>query len=422
VPSSPELEAGISAADDELTSLTSDVAQAVGLAEGEAGIRQVMRAIQHLQPASTRSVSMRTGLPVPVVAAVSNELRARGLVTRDRPSRLTDRGQMLLGGEHGVADAEITCGLCHGYGVVVSAELAGLPERLTDLAAQAPPVNLTLDQSHCTPDTKLRRVLFLLRYSLLPARDLLLIGDDDLMAVSVALAGAVLGEPLVRRLAVLDTSPEVLAYTGERLAALGVSADLVQHDLRSPLPGQLRDAFDLVMTDPPYTTAGARLFLSRCVEGLRPGPGRAIAFSFGPKGPDETLDVQEAITAAGLTVQTMHRNFNDYLGAGIIAGRSNLYHLASTSRTTTVVSSHYGGPLYTADLRAADRIYKCSQCGTRQLVGPGAQWRTIAQLKQAGCPVCGSRRFRPLQLAARAPATAAPPGRPGTAARRPAPG
>ena len=99
------------------------------------------------------------------------------------------------------------------------------------------------------------------------------------------------------------------------------------------------------MTDPPYTVEGARLFLSRAVEGLRPGPGRAIAFSFGPKNPDDALRVQEAVTELGLTVQAMHRNFNEYVGAGIIGGTSHLQYLTTTARTAPVVDGVYAGPI-----------------------------------------------------------------------------
>src|SRR5262249_6689226 len=161
------------------------------------------------------------GLPVPVVAAVSNELRARGVVTKDRPSKLTDRGHLILGGPPPVASAEVSCGRCEGHGVVTPPRLAGLADRLAELAAHAPPVDLMLDQSHCTPDPNLRRVLFLLNRGLLPCRDMLLIGDDDLMAQSVALAGDVLGTPLTRRLAVVDSSRQVLAYAQHGLAGLG---------------------------------------------------------------------------------------------------------------------------------------------------------------------------------------------------------
>jgi hypothetical protein len=58
-------------------------------------------------------------------------------------------------------------------------------------------VDLTLDQAYVTVATKLRRVLLLLRYGLLPARSLLLVGDDDLMALTVAAVAAELGQALV---------------------------------------------------------------------------------------------------------------------------------------------------------------------------------------------------------------------------------
>lgn len=364
-------------------------------------MRQVLRAIGQLGPASTRAVSRQTGLPVPVVAAVSNELRARGLVTRERPARLTPRGQELLGaGVPGQRQAVI-CPCCQGWGLT-EGPLAGLASELAEVMAGSPAAQVSLDQSHCTADTKVRRVLYLLRHGLLPAPDLLLIGDDDLMAITVAMASAKLGYPLAGRYAVVDVSPDYLRFIHDRLALLGVSAELAEHDLRKPLTGVLSTRFELVMTDPPYTVDGARLFLSRAVEVLRPGPGRAIAFSFGPKGPDDTLRVQEAIGALGLTIAGMHRDFNAYHGAGVIGGHSHLYHLVSTQQTKPLITGEYQGPLYTAEARGADRIYRCLECSARHVVGPGASWRTIAELKQAGCPACGGQRFRPLQLAPRA--------------------
>jgi predicted methyltransferase len=280
--------------------------------------------------------------------------------------------------------------------------LAGLLDQLDEIMLQAPPVDLTLDQSHCTAETKLRRVLLLLRYGLLPCRSMLLVGDDDLMAITVAMMSAELGRPLVQRLAVVDVSAEVLEFTRSRLAGLGVSAELVEHDLREPMTSGLSDGFDLAMTDPPYTPEGARLFLSRAVERLRPGPGRSIAFSFGPKGPGDTLRVQEAVAELGLTVQALHRDFNEYQGAGVIGGHSHLYWLAATDRTGPVIHGEYAGPMYTADIRAANRTYLCLQCGARHIVGRGAHWPTIADLKGGGCPVCGEHRFRPLQLVPKA--------------------
>lgn len=393
-------EGGAIELDSELTRTLSEVARAVTLQEGEAGVRQVLRAIGQLDPASTRAVSRQTGLPVPVVAAVSNELRARGLVTRDRPATLTTRGRELLGGQAPDLRPTVVCSCCQGWGLT-DGPLAGLAGELAEVMAASPAADVSLDQSHCTAETKVRRVLYLLRHGLLPAPDLLLLGDDDLMAVAVAMAGRRLGYPLAGRYAVVDVAPDYLRFINDRLAGLGVSAELAEHDLRKPLAGVLSGEFGLVMTDPPYTVEGARLFLSRAVEALRPGAGWAIAFSFGAKGPDDTLRVQETITRLGLAVAGLHRDFNAYHGAGVIGGRSHLYHLVSTQQTKSLVEGEYQGQLYTAQARAADRVYRCLQCGARHVVGPGAAWRTIGALKEAGCPDCGGQRLRPLQLAPR---------------------
>lgn len=384
-------------------SLFDEVARAVGLQEGAAGVQQVLRAFRRVEVTSTRAISRFTGLPLPIVAAVNNELRNRDILTRDRPSRLTARAEALLAetllaDASAATDVDPTCDHCQGYGVALPPLLDGLVAELDELITQAPAADLTLDQSHCTAETKLRRVLLLMRYGLLPTAGLLIVGDDDLMGLTVAMVGARLGRPLVRRLGVVDVDTDLLDFIEERLGALDTRAELVEQDLREPLDPRLVGGFELAMTDPPYTVEGAELFLSRAVAGLRPGPGRAVAFSFGPKGPDESLAVQEAITGLGLAVQAAHRGFNEYHGAGVIGGRSNLQYLVTTGRTAADPGQRHTGPLYTADKRGADRMYRCLDCGARRPVGPGAQWTTIGALKRAGCPDCGGHRFQPQQL------------------------
>ena len=72
--------------------VAADVAAAVGLAEGPAGVRAVAREIAR-GAGSTRAVGRATALPLPVVAAICGELRTRGVLTADRPARLTMAGR-----------------------------------------------------------------------------------------------------------------------------------------------------------------------------------------------------------------------------------------------------------------------------------------------------------------------------------------
>jgi hypothetical protein len=213
---------------------------------------------------------------------------------------------------------------------------------------------------------------------------------------------------VVRRLAVLDTDPDVLAWIGKQAARTPLPVDLIEHDLRLPLPDGLAGAFDVVATDPPYTVAGAELFLSRAVAALEPAPGRHVFFSYGGRRPDETVAVQLAMARMGLAVRALVPNFNEYAGAGILGGTSHLYHLRTAPGAAPLTAGEHAGPLYSAEGRAVPvRPYRCASCRAVHEVGPGRPWPAIAALQAAGCPECGGTVFRPLPRTA--PPRTAPP-------------
>jgi len=393
----------------DVDAVVAEVASAVGLAEGPAGVRDVLRVIAHHEPVAAREVGRLAELPVPIVAAVCNELRKRGVVDRARPVRLTPAGRAGLAvpaaGQPWISGQ---CPGCGGTGMAVPAELAPLAAELELVAAGMPAAKLELDQTHCTVDTKLLRVLRMHEAGALAGQRVIVLGDDDLISLAIAAFAAVPGAAArPRRLTVVDCDRDLLGYLGERATGGAVPVELI--DLRQPLPGGLLSAFDVACTDPPYTVAGAGLFLSRAVSALAGGTGGHVFFSFGARRPEETLQTQRLIADLGLTVRSLVPGFNSYTGAGILAGTSHLYHLRTTAQARPAITGQHAGPLYTADTRAAvTRPYRCAGCGAVHQVGPGARWATVGQLKAAGCPDCGGTVLRPMPL--------------GTAGARPAAG
>jgi predicted methyltransferase len=226
-----------------LDDVVTQVAAAVGLAEGESGIRDILAAVLTAEPAAVRDIARLAELPVPIVAAASNELRARGVLATQRPVQLTP------GGRDAVA---ATAGL-----ELEPAAVARLAEPGGPLAAAAdgaPGAKTELDQTHCTVPTKLARVLRLHEARALAGQRILLLGDDDLISVALAQVLAAAGQPAaVRRLAVVDTDADVLAWISAQTSGTGVKIETVRHDLRDPLPIDLAGGFDVVLTDPPYT-------------------------------------------------------------------------------------------------------------------------------------------------------------------------
>ena len=84
-------------------------------------------------------------------------------------------------------------------------------------------------------------------------------------------------------LTVLDVDPAVVAFARKRLAKAPFPVSCIRHDLRDPLPPAFEGRFDAVLTDPPYTRAGAQLFLSRSAAAVR--EGGQVFLSIGPCRP-----------------------------------------------------------------------------------------------------------------------------------------
>lgn len=313
-----------------------DVAAAVGLAEGESGVRAVVSALVRLEPVAVRRISRDVELPVPIVASICGELRKRHVVAEERPAQLTVAGrQLFAGGALRVPD---------------ETELRPLRRRLKEVADAAPPPAVALDQCHCTLETKLRRVLALHGADALVGRRILLLGDDDLTSVAIRLFVERFGsDTTITQLTVVDVDPALVEFVRNDLRDAPFPSECVAHDLREPLPPTLRRAFDTVVTDPPYTTAAGRLFLSRAADALA-GPGGRLFLSFGSRRPGVSFALQRAIAESGFAIRELVRDFNTYLGAGVLGGTSHLYHLTATSELRPLLTGRYDGPLYTAEL------------------------------------------------------------------------
>ena len=377
--------------------LVADVAEVVGLDEGEAGIVDVVRVVARLEPVAVRKISRATELPVPIVSAICNELRKRGVVARERPVQLTPGGRELFADVSGRAPVAAGCASCDGHEIVVPSTLATVARRLAAAASAAPPRRVELDQTHCTVDTKLRRVLMMHEEGALAGKRVVLLGDDDLTALAIALAAEELGlATAIRGLVIVDIDPAVVSFLRRALRRAPFPVDVLVHDLRRPLPERLRGMADTAFTDPPYTAEGATLFLSRAAEATA-GRSRADVFlAFGGRRPDTVLALQRALVDMGFVVRRLVRNFNEYLGAGALAGTSHLYQLATTAAARPLVAGDYDGPLYTGDVRHPVRGYRCKRCRTIERVGPGQRSPHVGALKRDGCPRCGANTFEAL--------------------------
>jgi predicted methyltransferase len=375
------------------TSILETVARATRLREGPAGVAAVLRAVYRAGSLRLQEAAREARLPLPVATAIRRELEKAGLLERKHGLSLTETGQRFVESALGLGVThDMTCPACGGRGIVIPAELRAAVDRLAAIVADAPPVDVTLDQCPCTPDTAMLRALLMQKNGALEGRRVLILGDDDSLSVAIGLAGRAFGRgDLTRGVTVVESDPRRVAFLRAAAASDEIAIEVVEHDLRHPLPSRLTRAFDVLATDPPYTLAGARLFLGRGAEALA-GDG-ACYFSFTQWPAPQLAELQRIFLDLGFVVRALHQGFNRYLGASVLGNVGDLIELAQV-RAPDAELPVWTGPLYTAEANPRERIYVCAACGAETVLGEDGAPATIAALKETGCRQCGGKVFR----------------------------
>jgi N4-bis(aminopropyl)spermidine synthase len=381
-------------------SLLETIASATRLREGPAGVAAVLRAVFRAGSLRLQDAAREARLPLPVTTAIRRELEKAGLLERKHGLSLTDAGRYFVESTLGLGVThDLNCPACGGRGLVIPAEIEAAADYLAKIIADAPPVDVTLDQCPCTPQTAILRALLMLKTGALEGQRVLILGDDDSLSVAIGLVGRALGkQDLTRGVTVIESDPRRVAFLRGTALSETIAIDVIAHDLRDPLPAGLTRAFDVVATDPPYTLAGARLFLGRAGEALT-GSGVCF-FSFTQWPAPQLAELQRAILDLGFAMRAAHPGFNRYLGASVLGGVGDLIELVQI-RASDVDTFPWTGPLYTAEVNPRTRVYVCAECSAETVLGQGAP-ATIEALKDAGCRVCGGKVFRREAAAARA--------------------
>ncbi len=378
-----------------MESLTEDVAAAVDLREGPEGVRSIIEAVPSGGGIPLKELARSVRLPLPVVAAVRRELEKRNVFIRSGGVALSEYGRELLQSSGGATDVDFRCEACGGSGSSIPDNLRGLLDTVEKAFGDMPRVDVSLDQAFATAETSLKRAMLALERGTLAGRCVAFLGDDDLVSFSAALLLRELGADGSTELVVFEIDKRITAYIHALADAHGLGVRCVEHDLRHPFPIEFKESFHCFFADPPYTLPGLKLFLSRGAELLRRKSGLHAFLSFAHKDPEFTVEMFALIAETGFAVAEVAPGFNMYRGADIIGNTGQMIHLKSSAVTTSLLDTgKYSLPIYTGELKVTVRNYVCAACGEKTEVGRGAALHTIEELKEAGCPVCGGKKFR----------------------------
>lgn len=368
-----------------------DLAKAIQLREGVEGIIRCLWALYGKNIRSTRDWSAAVQIPVPVLAALRKELEKRNILNPGPKLSLHESGfhqlETLFGKQEWI---DTSCLACHGTGRFIPPEIMPVLEEFKGLCEKRPNADVTLDQSHATPETGIRKALLLLEKGLL-SRPLFLMGDDDFISLACLLIRKrfISNHEKCGTIMVADIDSRYL----DSIRALSQEQIQVRHyDIRDELPTDLHDRFSVALTDPAYTENGITVFSYRCQEALETHGTLLLSMPF-----SDGLAlgaIQTHLLNMSFVFREIHIGFNRYHGACLHASQTNLIIAEKIGLPPEKSIRLRYTPLYTGDIRTPGAIYSCSACNIQYPVGTDCKYLTIHELKKAGCENCGNNVFR----------------------------
>ncbi|MGC9327798.1 MAG: bis-aminopropyl spermidine synthase family protein, partial [Candidatus Hinthialibacter sp.] len=344
---------------------------------------------------STRDWSASVQIPVPVLAALRRELEKRNVLIPGKKLQLSEAGREKLNVLFGRQEQiDAVCPVCLGGGRFLPPEAMPVLEEFREICEARPRVDVTLDQSHATPETGVRKALLLMEKGLL-MRPLLFVGDDDLISAACHLVRNrfMANAQEAAGITVLDIDARYLELIQQ------VSQSQIQvreYDVRHELPEDLHDRFSAVLTDPAYTENGITAFAYRSWRALEEAGSLFLSMPFADGA--SLHSIQNNLVQMGFAFRDILIGFNRYEGSSIHAGRTNLV-IAEKIRSTPEKSLRLRyTPFYTGEVRPPRVIYACTMCKTPYRVGPEEPFSTIFDLKKAGCRECGNNSFQRLDV------------------------
>ncbi len=247
--------------------------------------------------------------PVPAVFESMKILKEKEIISISNEGfKLTPHGKEVIKDLHPVED--ISCSNCEGRGISLQ-KFRDVEKRFLKIQKSRPQAIREFDQGYVTPQTTLSRFALAYERGDVVGKEIILLGDDDLMSVVLGLSG------LTKRITVVEIDKRLTDFIKSAGKKEVFRVDVETFDLRHPLPREHVKKYDTFFTDPPETLKAADAFIGRGIAALR-APGSAGYFGFTRREASlkKWHDVQKLLIKYKIVFTDIIHNFNEYVNWG----------------------------------------------------------------------------------------------------------
>ena len=247
--------------------------------------------------------------PVPAVFQTIELFKAEGLVDITKKGiDLTNKGREKASILHPVED--LSCKHCEGRGIDIK-KYSKIREKFIKIQRKRPKASHAYDQGYVTPNSTFARFLIGYERGDIYGKDILIIGDDDLISIVIGLSR------LAKSITVVEIDERLTKFINTIAESEGMQINVQNFDLRKPLPREHIKKYDTFYTDPPETLKAADAFIGRGIGALK-SPGSAGYFGFTRREAslNKWYDIQKLLLSYKVVFTDIVHNFNEYVNWG----------------------------------------------------------------------------------------------------------
>lgn len=270
------------------------------------------------------------------------ELISKGIVEIvDGKFVLTEKGKESTSK---MSHVEVQCKKCRGTGINLE-NIKDRVEKFKELTAGRPEPIMDYDQGYIKPEDVVRRAAYIYHMGDLENRDILIIGDDDLLSIAIGVFGG------YKSITVTDIDARLLDYIESVAEKAGIeNLKTFRYDVRKELPDDMKGSFDTFITDPVETHNGILLFVSRGLQGLRKYGVTYFGLTHIEASLEKWYGIEKELLNMGFVTTDILRDFSIYPSKGNIGNFVEKYKLYQQAREK----------LPDADLKIESDFYRSS--------------------------------------------------------------
>ena len=200
----------------------------------------------------------------------------------------------------------LNCPNCEGRGLIIDKFFKDVLNKFRIIIKDRPPALSQFDQAFIKDEDVIKRVEFIYQRGDLLNSKILIIGDDDLLSIALALT------KLPQIVYVIEIDQRLTDFINKTSKKFNLNIKTLKYDVREPLPESFINKFDVFVTDPVETEKGLKSFLLRGLLSLNQNGSGYFGLTTSEASLNKWFNIEKFILENGFVITDIKRKFSVY--------------------------------------------------------------------------------------------------------------